>query len=86
MKQSSADLLETLQDSFHVFISPEKVSKRALDRVEVSDGLIPLCGQLSDRLAAGQALLLLLVLCRMHQKRQKTRSEKAIDSIDSIIQ
>lgn len=46
--QSSTDLLEALQDSLHVLKPPEKVGKGALHRVEVGNGLIPLCGQLPD--------------------------------------
>lgn len=43
INQSSTDLLETLQDSLHVLVPPEKVSEGAFDRVEVGDGLISLC-------------------------------------------
>jgi len=56
------DLLEALQDALHVLVPPEEVGEGALHRVEVGDGRVPLGGQLTDGLTAGQRLLLLLVL------------------------
>lgn len=66
--RSSTDLLEALQDSLHVLIPPEKVGKGALHRVEVGNRLISLSRQLPDWLTAGEAFLLLLILCRKHRK------------------
>ena len=60
--RTSPDLLEALQDSLHVLVPPEEVGEGALHRVEVGNGLIALCCQLPDGLAAGQRLLLLLIL------------------------
>lgn len=69
---SSTDLLEALQDALHVLVSPEEVGERALHRVEVGQGLVPLHGQLSDVLLTAQALLLLLVLWTPQKGSKRT--------------
>lgn len=60
--QVDTDLFITFQDFFHVLVPPEEIGEGALHRAEVGHRLVPLHRQLPDRLSAGEALLLLLVL------------------------